>query len=145
MSSAGPSRPTKEENGGESRDAKLDLWKPLNCLVEVANRTKLYKSSSQGFESKLEPTHVASNEAGLSKPKFKGDKCKSKLENEKLSKDPTGSEIVTPKKLRRARRKRPAIFGNSNISPQTLLQAGGGTQERRFGPVWFSLIASEEQ
>ncbi|RVX20445.1 E3 ubiquitin protein ligase DRIP1 [Vitis vinifera] len=53
------STPNKEtENGAESWEGKFDLWKPLNCLVEVANRTKSLKFNSQGSAVKSEPMHV---------------------------------------------------------------------------------------
>ncbi|XWS46924.1 hypothetical protein CRYUN_Cryun14cG0109500 [Craigia yunnanensis] len=135
----------KEENGGESWDGKLDLWKPLNCLVEVANRTKSFKSNSQGFDSKLEPTRITKSEAQMSKTKQREDKCKNKVEDEKNSADPATSETVTPEKLRRIRRKRTSGFGDSGISPQAVLDAAGPKHERRIGPVWFSLVASEDQ
>ncbi|KAL0010351.1 hypothetical protein SO802_005459 [Lithocarpus litseifolius] len=36
------------ENDVEIIEGKVDLWTPLNCLVEAANRTKSSKSNSQG-------------------------------------------------------------------------------------------------
>ncbi|TYJ28111.1 hypothetical protein E1A91_A07G236000v1 [Gossypium mustelinum] len=133
------------ENGGKAWDGKLDLWKPLNCLVEVANRTKSFKSNSQGSDSKLEPSCVPSIEAHTCKSKHREDKCKTKLEDERTSAGPATSETVTPKKLRRVNRKRASGFGDSGISPQAVLDAAGPKHERRIGPVWFSLVASEDQ
>ncbi|EOX94564.1 hypothetical protein QUC31_004589 [Theobroma cacao] len=146
-SSAEPSQHMNKEaeNGGESWDGKLDLWKPLNCLVEVANRTKTFKSNSQGSDSKLEPSRVASSEAQMCKSKHREDKCKTKIEDEKNSAGPATSEAVNPKKLRRIRRKRASGFGDSGISPQAVLDAAGTEHDRRVGPVWFSLVASEDQ
>ncbi|KAA3459329.1 E3 ubiquitin protein ligase DRIP2 [Gossypium australe] len=133
------------ENGGKAWDGKLDLWKPLNCLVEVANRTKSFKSNSQGSDSKLEPSCVPTIEAHTCKSKHREDKCKTKLEDERTSAGPATSETVTPKKLRRVSRKRASGFGDSGISPQAVLDAAGPKHERRIGPVWFSLVASEDQ
>ncbi|MBA0632060.1 hypothetical protein Godav_000872 [Gossypium davidsonii] len=133
------------ENGGKAWDGKLDLWKPLNCLVEVANRTKSFKSNSQGSDSKLEPSCVPTIEAHTCKSKHREYKCKTKLEDERTSAGPATSETVTPKKLRRVRRKRASGFGDSGISPQAVLDAAGPKHERRIGPVWFSLVASEDQ
>ncbi|XP_022758346.1 E3 ubiquitin protein ligase DRIP2-like isoform X2 [Durio zibethinus] len=146
-SSAEPSQHTNKdaENGGESWEGKLDLWKPLNCLVEVANRTKSFKSNSQGSDSKLEPTLVPNIEAQMCKIKHREDKCKTKVEDGKNSAGLATSETVTPKKLRRIRRKRASGFGDSGISPQAVLDAAGPKHERRIGPVWFSLVASEDQ
>lgn len=145
--SAEPSKsvPIKEtENGGEAREGKLDLWKPLNFLVEVANRTKSHKSNSQGSDNKVEPVHVIASESQVRKPKNKENKQKSKVEDEKNSTYPISPETVKPKKLRRVRRKREA-FGESSISPQAVLDAAIGKHERRVGPIWFSLVASEDQ
>ncbi|KAB2022823.1 hypothetical protein ES319_D07G238500v1 [Gossypium barbadense] len=133
------------ENGGKAWDGKLDLWKPLNCLVEVANRTKSFKSNSQGSDSKLEPSCVPTIEAHTCKSKHREYKCKTKLEDERTSAGPATSETVTPKKLRRVSRKRASDFGDSGISPQAVLDAAGPKHERRIGPVWFSLVASEDQ
>ncbi|XP_052489174.1 E3 ubiquitin protein ligase DRIP2 isoform X2 [Gossypium raimondii] len=133
------------ENGGKAWDGKLDLWKPLNCLVEVANRTKSFKSNSQGSDSKLEPSCVPTIEAHTCKSKHREYKCKTKLEDERTSAGPATSETVTPKKLRRVSRKRASGFGDSGISPQAVLDAAGPKHERRIGPVWFSLVASENQ
>ncbi|KAK8711625.1 hypothetical protein V6N13_146900 [Hibiscus sabdariffa] len=147
ISSSEPSQHMNKdaENGDESWDGKLDLWKPLNCLVEVANRTKSFKSSSQGSDSKLEPNHVSNVEAQMCKSKDKEDRCKSKVEDDKNIAGPGTSETLTPKKLRRIRRKRASGFGDSGISPQAVLDASGPKHERRMGPVWFSLVASEDQ
>ncbi|KAE8699521.1 E3 ubiquitin protein ligase DRIP2 [Hibiscus syriacus] len=147
ISSAEPGQHTNKDakNGDGSRDGKLDLWKPLNCLVEVANRTKPFKSSSQGSDSKLEPNHVSNLEAQMCKSKNKEDKCKSKVENEKNIAGLGVSVTATPKKLCRIRRKRASGFGDSGISPQAVLDASGPRHERRMGPVWFSLVASEYQ
>ncbi|XVE77871.1 hypothetical protein DITRI_Ditri13aG0098200 [Diplodiscus trichospermus] len=147
--SAEPSQHSNKEaengGGGESWDAKLDLWKPLNCLVEVANRTKSFKCNSQGSDSKLEPTRSTNSGAPISKTKHREDKCKNEVEDEKNIADLASSETVTPKKLRRIRRKRASGFGDSGISPQAVLDAAGPKHERRLGPVWFSLVASEDQ
>ncbi|KAE8676215.1 E3 ubiquitin protein ligase DRIP1 [Hibiscus syriacus] len=147
ISSAEPSHHTNKdaENDDEAWDGKLDLWKPLNCLVEVADRTKSLQSSSQGSDSKLEPKHVSNVEAQMCKSKNKEDKCKSKVEDEKNIAGLGMSETVTPKKLCKICRKRASGFGDSGFSPQAVLDASGPKHERRRGPVWFSLVASEDQ
>jgi len=122
----------------------LDLWKPLNCLVEVANRTKSFKSNSQGSDAKLEAAQTNTEGQGR-KTKSKEMKCRSKVEVEKNITDPVSSELGKPKILRRVRRKRKPAFGESEISLQAVLEAAGAKHERRFGPVWFSLVASEDQ
>ncbi|XP_050364473.1 E3 ubiquitin protein ligase DRIP2 [Argentina anserina] len=141
---AEPSEPVSikgSENGAESWDGK-DLWKPLNCLVEVANRTKSLKPNLQGSE-RVEPAVIPS-ESQVRKFKSKENKQKSKVEDEKNSTNPPSPDTMKPKKMRRARQKREAS-GESSITPQAVLDAGSGKLERRVGPIWFSLVASEEQ
>ncbi|KAB1208863.1 E3 ubiquitin protein ligase DRIP2 [Morella rubra] len=133
------------ENDPEPWDSKLDLWKPLNFLVEVANRTKSFKSNSQGSDAKLETAQAHESEGQVRKSKIKEIKRKCKVEDEKNIKEPISSEMIKPKILRRVRRKREPAFGESGISPQAVLDAAGAKQKRRLGPIWFSLVASEDQ
>ncbi|KAJ6730852.1 E3 UBIQUITIN PROTEIN LIGASE DRIP1 [Salix viminalis] len=141
-SEPGQPAPNEVENGAEPRDGKSDLWQPLNFLVEVANRTKPFKSSSQVNDAKSESRYVHGNEPQALKTKFKGDKDKSKVKEENNTIDNVSEELVEPKRLRRVRRKRAAF---NNISSPAVLNNAAAKQERRSGPVWFSLLASEEQ
>ncbi|KAK7336823.1 hypothetical protein VNO77_17371 [Canavalia gladiata] len=132
------------ENGAEPWDAKLDLWKPLNCLVEVASRSKSFKSNVQGSDAKLETIQVNESDSHVQKTKNKENKRKAKIEDEKISPYPASSDTAKPNKLRRIRRKKESAFGESGISPQAVLDS---TSNRllRTGPIWFSLVASENQ
>ena len=105
------------ENGAKQWAEKFDLWKPLTCLVEVANSSKPVKSSSQDSANKVEPTLAANNEHQARRLKIKELKRKSKVEDGKNT-DPVYSVSVKPKKVRRVRRKREAAFGDSLISSQ---------------------------
>lgn len=151
MQSSAPAEPSypipnkETENVGELWEGKLDLWKPLNCLVEVANRTKSFRPNSQGLDNRVEPKKVTDNEPQVRRLKTKENKSKSKVEDEKNSIDPVPSETVKQKKLRRVRRKRESASEESRISPQTVLDAASIRHEKRIGPVWLSLIASEHQ
>ncbi|KAF9682964.1 hypothetical protein SADUNF_Sadunf05G0162900 [Salix dunnii] len=147
-SSAEPSQhaPDDEaENGGKPRDGKSDLWQPLNFLVEVANRTKSFKSIPQVNDAKLESRPVSDNEPQVHKTKFKENKDKSKVKVEKNDIDNVPEGPVEPKRLRRIRRKKAASNDISGISSPAVLHTAAAKQERRSGPVWFSLLASEEQ
>ncbi|KAL0785447.1 hypothetical protein YC2023_035843 [Brassica napus] len=126
----------------EPWDSKLHLWKPLNFLVDVANGTK--SSTSQGLDPKSENGNASHNDVHGSKTKTKDHKRKCKLEEE-ISKngDPTTSEPAKLKRTRRTRRKRSSTFGDSRIP--SLQDAASPKQERRNGPVWFSLVASNNQ
>ncbi|KAF2578966.1 hypothetical protein F2Q68_00001211 [Brassica cretica] len=126
----------------EPWDSKLHLWKPLTFLVDVANGTK--SSTSQGLDPKSENGNASHNDVHGSKTKTKDHKRKCKLEEE-ISKngDPTTSEPAKLKRTRRTRRKRSSTFGDSRIT--SLQDAASLKQERRNGPVWFSLVASNNQ
>ncbi|KAB5557517.1 hypothetical protein DKX38_008426 [Salix brachista] len=150
-SSAEPSQhaPDDEaENGGKPRDGKSDLWQPLNFLVEVANRTKSFKSIPsipQVNDAKLESRPVCDNEPQVHKTKLKENRDKSKVKVEKNNIDNVPEGPVEPKRLRRIRRKKAASNDISGISSPAVLHTAAAKQERRNGPVWFSLLASEEQ
>ncbi|KAJ4891344.1 E3 ubiquitin protein ligase DRIP2 [Raphanus sativus] len=122
----------RNKDVAEPWDSKLNLWKPLNFLVDVANGTK----SEHGNASH---TDFQGN-----KTKTKDYKRKCKLEEENSNNgDPTTSETATLKRTRRTRRKRSSTFGDSRIPP--LPDTESLKQERRKGPVWFSLVASNNQ
>lgn len=140
------SAPNKgSENGGEPWDAKMDLWKPLNCLVEVASRSKSFKSHVQGFDAKLETTQVSESDSQMQKTKNKENKRKAKVEDEKISPYPASSDTAKPNKLRRMRKKKEPASGESSISPQAVLDSASSNRLSRTGPIWFSLVASENQ
>lgn len=133
------------ENGAEQWDAKLDLWKPLNYLVEVASRTKAFKSNNvQGSDAKLEPVQVNGSESQVQKIKNKENKRKANIEDEKISPYPASSDTAKSNKLRRVRRKKESAFGESGISPQAVVDSNNNKLLKN-GPIWFSLVASENQ
>lgn len=147
-SSAEPSShptPDKEtENGSEQWEGKVDLWKPLNCLVEAANRSKSSRFTSHGSTAKSEGLHSHDREGHVRKTKVKelGQKLKIKDDN---NSDPAPPEFDKPKKSRTIRQKKASFFGEFDISPQTVLGATTARCERRIYPIWFSLVASEDQ
>ncbi|KFK23229.1 hypothetical protein AALP_AAs64694U000600 [Arabis alpina] len=136
---AEPNPNRRNKDADEPWDSKLHLWKPLNFLVDVANGTK-----SQGSDPKSEHGNASQNDVHGSKTKTKDRKRKYKDDQETSNNgDPTTSETATPKRTPRTRRKRSSTFGDSRIPP--LPDAASLKQERRNGPVWFSLVASNNQ
>lgn len=131
--------PDKRRDGSNTWEGKVDLWKPLNCLVEAANRSKP-KFGSQGSVPKPDDLYSHDDEGHLSKSKSKENRFKSKVDDRNAS-DSVPSETEKPKKSRRARPK----ARNVGIPPQTVLDASSARLERRNSPIWFSLVASDEQ
>lgn len=136
--------PDKErENCSEQWEGKVDLWKPLTCLVEVANRSKSSKFNTQDSHVKSEEQNPYEKEGPLRKTKNKEQRKKFKVKEEKNGSDHTPPEIERPKKLRRVRQKA-QNFGNFRVPPQVVLDAAGAKFDRRNCPIWFSLVASNE-
>ncbi|CAL1383173.1 unnamed protein product [Linum trigynum] len=132
--------------GDEPLDGKSNLWQPLNFLVEVASMTKSYKcnNNSQLPDVKSESIHLPESELSVRKSKYRENKDKSNVDNEKIQIYSDSQEPEEPKKQRRIRRRKPAAK-DSGISSQDVLDASSSKQESRVTPVWFSLVASSEQ
>ncbi|KAK4351682.1 hypothetical protein RND71_030995 [Anisodus tanguticus] len=113
---------------------------PLDCLVEVVNKSKCSRFTSQGSIGKSESPHCHVNEGQGWKIEVKEHGQKSKVQD-----GPALSESEKPKKLRRICRKKASTFGEFTISRQAVLDAISVKCERRANPIWFSLVASEAQ
>ncbi|KAH7652303.1 Locus-specific chromosome binding proteins protein [Dioscorea alata] len=128
-------------NGGDPFLNKAEYWKPLNCLVEAANRTKPLRSSSpQNPVVKVEQANGLDIDAHLPKIKAREHANKSKAQDDKNG---SASLPQIPPKAKRssgAGRKRK----DNATSVQALIDAAG-KRERRISPVWFSLLASANQ
>ncbi|KAH6823037.1 DREB2A-interacting protein 2 [Perilla frutescens var. hirtella] len=136
--------PDKErEHDSEHWEGKVDLWKPLTCLVEAANRSKSSKFNTQDSHAKSEEHNPYEKEAPIRKTKHKEQRKKSKVKDEKHSSDHTPLETERPKKLRKVRQKA-QNFGNFRVPPQVVLDAANAKFDRKNYPIWFSLVASNE-
>ncbi|XP_047154822.1 E3 ubiquitin protein ligase DRIP2-like isoform X2 [Vigna umbellata] len=114
-----------KENSVEHAEGKVDLWTPLNCLVEAANRTK------------------SSSELNIPKSKNKDTGHKTIFGDDKDANNlPSGP--VKRRRLRPAGQKRVAASEMSSSSPAPL-NATGSKCNRKNSPIWFSLVASEDQ
>ncbi|KAM3326108.1 E3 ubiquitin protein ligase DRIP2 [Capsicum chacoense] len=142
--SSNPTPDKETENGSEQWDGKVDLWKPLNCLVEAANRSKSSRFTSQGSTAKSEGLYSHDREGHVRKTKVKQNGQKSKIKDDNNG-DPAPPDFDKPKKSRRICKKKASAFGEFNISPQTVLDGTTARCERRIYPIWFSLAASEDQ
>ncbi|CAL5194611.1 unnamed protein product [Lathyrus oleraceus] len=156
-------RPNEDTNNNmDLTEGKADLWTPLNCLVEAANRTKSSRSGLQGtplakLESpitphggllmsettKSEPPTSVQSELHIPKTKNKSNGHKTKFGDDKDGNTlPSGP--VKRKRLRPANQKRTAV-SEMSASAQLVLDATGSRCNRKNSPIWFTLVASEDQ
>ncbi|KAH6755420.1 DREB2A-interacting protein 2 [Perilla frutescens var. hirtella] len=140
-----PSPDKGRDHGSETWEGKVDLWKPLNCLVEAANRSKSSKLSIQGSVAKSEAPNSHDNEGIPNKSKLKENKQKSKGQDDKHCSDHTPPDSERPKKLRRVRQKKAENFGEFGLLPQVVLDAAGAKFDRKNYPIWFSLVSDGQE
>lgn len=143
--SSHPSPDKEREKGSETWEGKVDLWKPLNCLVEAANRSKSSKVSIQGSVAKSEAPNSHGNEGLSSKSKSKENRQKSKVQEDKNCNDHTPPDSERPKKLRRVRQKKAQNMGEFRVPPQVVLDAAGAKFNRKNYPIWFSLVSDGQE
>ncbi|XP_008456066.1 E3 ubiquitin protein ligase DRIP2-like isoform X1 [Cucumis melo] len=165
-SMAEPSNSLRHEhlkNNVEAVEGKADLWTPLNCLVEAANRTKSTKLNFQGSSTaKLEPSNVADCDVdaqeskekalslgapnyGLYMPKARNKEHGSNPKAKDNHNNGTTSlpETMKRKRLRATARNKAAASGELGSPAQLVLDASAA-KCRRNSPIWFTLIASED-
>ncbi|XP_061971805.1 E3 ubiquitin protein ligase DRIP2-like isoform X2 [Populus nigra] len=162
---AEPSTEQRPNDDGEDDDiqmieGKADLWTPLNCLVEAANRTKSSKSHSQRlslakfglldgpdskphlYESRAESPNGQHSDIYMAKTKNEHGQGIRVLDD----KNGTNSLPVSVKRRRlTAAQKRAAMSEGLGASAQAMVDAAAAKSNRRTGPIWFSLVASEDQ
>ncbi|KAH6766783.1 DREB2A-interacting protein 2 [Perilla frutescens var. hirtella] len=140
-----PSPDKGRDNGSQTWEGKVDLWKPLNCLVEAANRSKSSKFSIQGSVAKSEAPNSHDNEGIPNKSKSKENRQKSKVQDDKNCSDHTPPDSERPIKLRRVRQKKAQNYGEFRVPPQVVLDAAGAKFDRKNYPIWFSLVSDGQE
>jgi len=131
------SHPSGKDKAGDSKDFdKAELWKPLNCLVEAASKTKPRTSSQSPAFKGDKPGESPSSEHS-SRTKAREPPQKSKVEDDK--KDDPEPIVLLRKKGPGRKRKHPLPSANA-ASSAAAIQNG-----KKFIPIWFSLIASFDQ
>ncbi|XP_022719135.1 E3 ubiquitin protein ligase DRIP2-like isoform X1 [Durio zibethinus] len=156
-------RHNEDTDDVEMMEGKADLWTPLNCLVEAANR-KSSKLNSQGSAaSKAEPHNGPDCHSSM--PEMQADpkspsvpdgklcipKTKSKEhgQNSKVQDEENGTNLITrPVKRRRlqaAAQKKAAASEEHAASARVMLDALGAKWNRKNSPIWFSLVACEDR
>ncbi|KAG0479320.1 hypothetical protein HPP92_010178 [Vanilla planifolia] len=129
------------ENGRESFVDKCELWRPLNCLVEAANRTKGIKASPQGPDIKVEQENGLSGETCVHKTKVRDHPSKSKFQDDESKGIPSCPVAVKSRKVHGMLRKRKEV----GHSAQAIVDASDVASGRRFSPIWLSLVSSVDQ
>uniref|UniRef100_J3LQY9 RING-type domain-containing protein n=2 Tax=Oryza brachyantha TaxID=4533 RepID=J3LQY9_ORYBR len=115
-------------------DKADELWRPLNCLVEAANRTKSFRSSSQSPIVKREQLSDSLGSTSVNKTKSREHLQKSKLEDDKKD-----VPLLKRKNQRTGRRRE--LHAPSDKKPDVAAMQN----EKKFSSIWFSLVASFEQ
>lgn len=150
-------RPNEDTDDVEVMEGKADLWTPLNCLVEAANR-KSSKLNSQGSTASMTEQHNgpdSCSHAPEAKPspqsptvpdgKLSIHKSKSKehRNNSVILEEENGTNLIKrPVKRRRLHAEAQKKVAASN---RIMLDALGSKWNRKNNPIWFSLVACEGQ
>ncbi|TVU46065.1 hypothetical protein EJB05_05583 [Eragrostis curvula] len=120
------------EDDSEELADKGELWQPLNCLVEAANRTKSFRSSSQN-SVKGEQLNGSPSSTYANKTKAREHVQKSKIEDDK-------PPIMLKKRAGPLRRRR-QLQSPAEAKPD----AAATQNEKKFSSIWFSLVAFDQQ
>jgi E3 ubiquitin-protein ligase DRIP len=118
---------------------KSELWRPLNCLVEAANRTKSFRSSSQSPVVKGEQINGSTSGTFASKAKARDNLEKSKTEDDK--KDVPTPPVLPKRRAQGTARKRKDLQAPTDVKPDV----AAAHSAKKFSSIWFSLIASFDQ
>ncbi|KAJ8764606.1 hypothetical protein K2173_006478 [Erythroxylum novogranatense] len=130
-----------DEDNNEPCEKNIDLWKPLKCLVEAASKTKSTDTDLQEIPVQMEPPESQESNSKVLKAKVMDPATKSKVNGDENSSIISQSGSIRP---RRSRQKRPPVSEDLHIPAQALVGASSKC-DRRFTPIWFSLVASDDQ
>ncbi|CAI0433886.1 unnamed protein product [Linum tenue] len=122
------------EDDGEVVEGKADLWTPLNCLVEAANRTKSLKSNSQQLQS------VANSEIFSTVPDLESRTLDKQLNVESPIVGQGGETYI----LHESKNKEPDQGFNGEDDDKGSNNPMNRANRRNCA-VWFSLVASEKR
>ncbi|GJN24015.1 hypothetical protein PR202_gb11719 [Eleusine coracana subsp. coracana] len=126
------------EDDSEELADKGELWQPLNCLVEAANRTKSFRSSSHNAVVKGEQLNGSSSSTYANKTKAREHVQKTKTEDDK--KDVPMPQTMLKKRNGTGRRRR-QLQAPADTKPD----AAATQNEKKFSSIWFSLVAFDQQ
>ncbi|KAL6637260.1 hypothetical protein ACP70R_024832 [Stipagrostis hirtigluma subsp. patula] len=118
---------------------KAELWQPLNCLVEAANKTKSFRSSSHNPVVKGQQLNGSSSSTYANKIKAREHLQKSKIEDDK--KDVPMPPALPRRKVQGTGRRRRGLQAPADPKPD----AAATQNEKKYSSIWFSLVASFDQ
>ncbi|KAJ1266227.1 hypothetical protein BS78_08G135200 [Paspalum vaginatum] len=131
------SHPSGKDKSSDSKDLdKAELWKPLNCLVEAASKTKP-RTSAQSSALKGDKLSESPSSEHSSRIKAREPLQKSKVQDD--NKDDPEPIMLFRKKGPGRKRKHPLPLTSAASSAAAI------QNRKAFSPVWFSLIASFDQ
>ncbi|CAO2833019.1 unnamed protein product [Amaranthus hypochondriacus] len=130
------------ENDTEEREGKADMWKPLNTLVEAANRSKFSKSNLQGPSlAKTEPSGSGDLDIKMNKMNIEENGQGTEVQDVKSS-VPSLPAPVKRKRVRPFNRKQ----SSASLPPSSSHVVVNEVRRNwKDGQVWFSLVAAEDQ
>ncbi|GMI65209.1 DREB2A-interacting protein 2 [Hibiscus trionum] len=154
---SGEHRSNEETDDVEIMEGKADLWTPLNCLVEAANRRSSKLNSHVSAVSVSEPrngpdvhSYVPEIKADIESPivpdgKMSIHKSKSKehRQNSKVLDEKNGTDLITkPVKRRRLHAEAQKKAAGSN---RIMLETLGSKWNRKNNQIWLSLVSCEDR
>ncbi|KAG8658641.1 E3 ubiquitin protein ligase DRIP2 isoform X2 [Manihot esculenta] len=133
------------EESAEPCEGKTESWKTLNFVVEGASKSKHNKPDIEEATVQMQLPGPAENEDQVLKSIVKEHGKKSKVNGDEnnSSLSPVGS--VKTRKLQGVRQKRAIVTEGLNIIPPQTIVDASSKYEGRFSPIWFSLVASDDQ
>ncbi|EXB29847.1 E3 ubiquitin protein ligase DRIP2 [Morus notabilis] len=127
------------EDNAKPFEGKSDMWKPLKTMVEAPSKTKAKKANLQ--ETMVESVGLNSE---VYEPKVRVKKQGKRSRVHGSGSDETLEPSGSVKRRKTLRQRRAATSGGFNV-PARSMEVANSEFGRRFGPIWFSLIASNEQ
>lgn len=129
----------------ESWQEKADMCEPLNCLVEAARKNKSAKKSAMQDNAVI-PVPVDSSDNDSQVPKVEVKKhCHQIKATSHQNESKTSVADSTKLKWLQGAQERTARFSEDLNVPAEPVIASNGESSKGFGPIWFSLVASEEK
>ena len=132
------------EDQAKPCEGKTEMWKPLTDLVDAASKTKSIKFTMNGPVVKPVLPNGHDNEAHVPETKFKEHDNKLKGHGDENGSTPAPSGSRKPRELQGVRQRRAAASKGMNLSAKAMVKANS-KRDRRFSPIWFSLVASNDQ